>query len=77
MAGWKGSSAECSDTIRHRRLPGHQVNGIGINPDSWSLTFGGEQLRNIEDPKMRRNLEVVLTSDYRPGRIHRRRDAIS
>ena len=43
-----------------------QITGIGINPDSWSLTFGGEQLRNIDDPAVRRNLEVVLTSDYSP-----------
>jgi hypothetical protein len=43
-----------------------QISGIGINPDSWSLTFGGDQLRNIEDPNVRRNLEVVLTSDYSP-----------
>lgn len=43
-----------------------QITGIAINPDSWSLTFGGEQLRNIEDPKVRRNLEVVLTADYTP-----------
>ena len=30
------------------------------------MTFGGEQLRNIEDPKIRRIMEVVMTADYSP-----------
>src|SRR5436190_21291676 len=66
MAGWQGSSAVSDSDFVIAAYQATQVNGIGINPDSWSLTFGGDQLRNIEDPKVRRNLEVVLTSDYRP-----------
>jgi hypothetical protein len=43
-----------------------QITGIGTNAENWALTFGGEQLRNIEDKEVRRNLEVILTSDYGP-----------
>ena len=64
-AGWNGAKMSDSEFVI-AVYQASQVNGIGINPDSWSLTFGGEQLRNIEDPKIRRNLEVVLTSDYAP-----------
>ena len=41
-----------------------QVTGIGTNAENWAITFGGDQLRNIEDPKIRRNMELMLTSDY-------------
>ncbi len=61
LAGWTGGAISDNDFVIAA-----QVTGIGINPDSWSLTFGGEQLRNIEDPKVRRDLEVVLTADYAP-----------
>jgi hypothetical protein len=64
-AGWNGGKLSDTEFVI-AAYQASQVNGIGINPDSWSLTFGGEQLRNIEDPKIRRNLEVVLTSDYAP-----------
>jgi hypothetical protein len=35
------------------------------------VTFGGEQLRNIKDPKIRRELELVMTSDYSPVSFER------
>ena len=55
MAGWKDGGMSDSDFVI-AAYQASQISGIGINPDSWSLTFGGEQLRNIEDPAMRRNL---------------------
>jgi len=64
-AGWNGGRMTDSEFVI-AAYQASQINGIGINPDSWSLTFGGEQLRNIEDPAVRRNLEVMLTSDYGP-----------
>jgi hypothetical protein len=65
MAGWTDRRISDSDFVI-AAYQASQINGIGMNPDSWSLTFGGEQLRNIEDPIIRRNLEIVLTSDYSP-----------
>jgi hypothetical protein len=66
FAGWKGDSRISDSAFVIAAYQASQVNGIGINPDSWSLTFGGDQIRNIEDPTVRRNLEVVLTADYAP-----------
>ena len=64
-AGWKGERITDNEFVI-AAYQASQINGIGINPDSWSLTFGGDQLRNIEDPRVRRDLEVVLTSEYAP-----------
>ena len=66
MAGWKNGGGMSDSEFVIAAYQASQISGIGINPDSWSLTFGGEQMRNIEDPTIRRNLEVVLTSDYAP-----------
>jgi hypothetical protein len=65
-AGWKAGGGMSDSEFVIAAYQASQISGIGINPDSWSLTFGGDQLRNIEDPNVRRNLEVVLTSDYSP-----------
>jgi hypothetical protein len=64
FAGWDGNPKVSDEQFVIAAYQASQINGIGINPDSWSLTFGGEQLRNIEDSKLRRTLEVVLTADY-------------
>ena len=66
MAGWDAGGGMSDSEFVIAAYQASQITGIGINPDSWSLTFGGDQLRNIEDPNVRRNLEVVLTSDYSP-----------
>jgi hypothetical protein len=64
--GWKEPGRMRDSDFVIAAYQASQITGIAINPDSWSLTFGGEQLRNIKDPKIRRNLEVVLTADYTP-----------
>ena len=66
QAAWNGDGHTSDSDFVIAVYQATQVNGIGINPDSWALTFGGDQLRNIEDPAVRRDLEVVLTSDYTP-----------
>jgi hypothetical protein len=66
LAAWDGNDGTSDNDFVIAAYQATQVNGIGINPDSWSLTFGGDQLRNIEDPRIRRDLEIVLTSDYTP-----------
>ncbi len=65
-AAWNGDGHTSDNDFVIAVYQATQVNGIGINPDSWALTFGGDQLRNIEDTGVRRDLEVVLTSDYTP-----------
>jgi hypothetical protein len=64
FAGWKHDPGISDEQFVIAAYQASQITGIAINPDSWSLTFGGEQLRNIDDPRLRRTLELVLTSDY-------------
>jgi hypothetical protein len=66
FAGWAGNPAINDETFVIAAYQATQITAIGINADSWSLTFGGDQLRNIDDPNIRRNLELVMTADYSP-----------
>ena len=69
FAGWKRDPGVSDEQFVIAAYQASQISGIAINPDSWSLTFGGSQLRDIEDPKIRRNLEIILTADYSPVEI--------
>ncbi len=64
LAVWTGESGLSDEQFVIAAYQASQITGIGTNAENWALTFGGEQLRNIEDPKIRRNMELMLTSDY-------------
>ena len=66
FAGWRRDSGVSDERFVIAAYQASQITGIGINADAWSLTFGGEQIRNLDDSKVRRTLELVLTSDYAP-----------
>ena len=66
LAAWKGDSDLSDEQFVIAAYQASQITGIGTNAENWALTFGGEQLRNINDPKVRRNMELMLTSDYGP-----------
>jgi hypothetical protein len=66
FAGWRGDPRISDEQFVIAAYQASQISGITINADTWSLTFGGEQIRKLDDPKIRRNLELVLTSDYTP-----------
>lgn len=66
FAGWRRDPRISDAQFVIAAYQASQITAIGINADSWSLTFGGEQLRNIEDADIRRNLELVMTADYSP-----------
>ena len=64
LAAWNGHSRSTDNEFVIAAYQASQVTGIGTNAENWAITFGGDQLRNIEDPKVRRNMELMLTSDY-------------
>jgi len=66
FAGWQSNPNISDEQFVIAAYQASQITAIGINADSWSLTFGGDQLRNIEDSNIRRNLELVMTADYAP-----------
>lgn len=69
LAAWQGDRRISDEQFVIAAYQASQVYGIIINADNWSLTFGGEDLRNIDDPELRRNMELVLTQDYAPVRF--------
>lgn len=66
LAGWKADSQMSDEQFVIAAYQASQITGIGTNAENWALTFGGQQLRNIDDPRIRRNMEVILTADYGP-----------
>ena len=66
LAGWAGDRQVDDNQFVIAAYQASQIYGIGINAQNWTLTFGGNQMRDIGDPKVRRNLAVVLTADYEP-----------
>jgi len=70
LAAWNGDRKLSDDQFVIAAYQASQITGIGTNAENWALTFGGEQLRNIDDPKVRRNIELLVTSDYAPISIN-------
>jgi hypothetical protein len=66
LAGWNADPKVSDNQFVIAVYQASQIYGIGINAQNWTLTFGGDQMRDIDDPKLRRNLAVVLTADYEP-----------
>lgn len=64
LTAWSGERRISDEQFVIAAYQASQIYGIGLNSENWTLTFGGDQLRNIEDPQVRRNLELVLTQDY-------------
>lgn len=66
LRGWKGEAGISDEQFVIAAYQASQITGSGINAENWALTFGGDQLRNISDSKIRRNMELMLTADYEP-----------
>ena len=66
LAGWANDPKVDDNQFVIAAYQASQIYGIGINAQNWALTFGGNQMRDIDDPMLRRNLAVVLTADYEP-----------
>ena len=66
LAGWAGNKQVSDNQFVIAAYQASQIYGIGINAQNWALAFGGTQMRDIADPRVRRNLAVVLTADYEP-----------
>jgi hypothetical protein len=66
LAGWKGDPGVSDNQFVIAAYQASQIYGIGINAQNWTLTFGGDQMRDIDDQGLRRDLAVVLTADYEP-----------
>lgn len=63
-AAWDGSLKLSDNDFVIAAYQASQITGIGNNADVWSIVFGAEQLRDIEDKDVRNSLAQVMTFDY-------------
>jgi hypothetical protein len=66
LAAWAGDPKISDNQFVIAAYQASQIYGIGINAQNWALTFGGNQMRDIDDQRVRKDLAVVLTADYEP-----------
>ena len=66
LAGWARDPKISDNQFVIAAYQASQIYGIGINAQNWALTFGGNQMRDIDDQRVRKDLAVVLTADYEP-----------
>jgi hypothetical protein len=66
LPGWSSPGRASDSQFIIAAYEASQNYGLSMNAQSWSLAFGSDQLRNIDDSKLRRDLVYVLTADYAP-----------
>lgn len=64
LRGWSGDRGVSDEQFVIAAYQASQIYGIGTNAVNWTTIFGGDQFRNIDDPRLRRNLSLVLSADY-------------
>lgn len=63
-AGWKGEPSVSDGDFVIAAYQASQINAATNNADVWGTIFGAENLRDIEDPEVRRLLARIMTFDY-------------
>ena len=64
LAGWRGDPTVSDSEFVIAAYQASQINGVGTNSSVWAEIFGADNLRNIDDLPLRRNLRSLMTFDY-------------
>ena len=64
FAGWRNDPAISDEQFVIAAYQASQIYSLGLNAVNWAQVFGGDQLKNIDDPKMRRGLANLMTLNY-------------
>ena len=64
LKGWARDPSVSDSDFVIAAYQASQIYGFNNNGASWSLVFGADQLRNIDDPAIRRPLTRLMTFDY-------------
>ena len=80
FTGWRGDPRVSDSDFVIAAYQASQIYGFNNNGASWALTFGADELRNIEDVEIREPLTRLMTFDYTtlnfPAVATRYRDAV-
>lgn len=64
LAGWQADSDISDSAFVIAAYQASQINGLGTNSSVWADIFGADNLRNIDDLELRRELRRLMTFDY-------------
>jgi len=64
LAGWRGDVAVSERAFVVAALQASQIYYTGLNNASWSQIYGSDRLRSIDDPALRQDLSLLMTTDY-------------
>jgi len=64
FAGWHNSPSVSDSDFVIAAYQASQIYGFNNNGASWALTFGADELRNIDDTQIREPLTRLMTFDY-------------
>ena len=63
LAGWAGDGRVNDSDFVIAAYQASQIQGVGVNSDTWANIFGAERLRSIDDPAIRRDLSFLMSTD--------------
>lgn len=64
LAGWRSDPSVSDNEFVIAAYQASQINGVGTNSSVWAEIFGADNLRNIDDLPLRRNLRNLMAFDY-------------
>ncbi|WP_294123460.1 hypothetical protein [Sphingomonas sp.] len=64
FAGWRGDPGVSNEQFVISAYQASQVYGLEINAVNWARIFGGDQVRSIDDPDIRRGLASLMSVDF-------------
>lgn len=64
IEAWKGNPSVTDEEFVIAAYQASQITGAGNNANVFGAIFGAENLRDIEDEEIRRNLAAIMTYDY-------------
>ncbi len=64
LAGWRGDPQVSDRDFVVGAYQASQIYVTGVNSDTWSQIYGSDRLRTIDDRSIRKDLSVMMTTDY-------------
>jgi hypothetical protein len=63
FAGWRNDPTLSDEQFVIAAYQASQIYLLGLNSTNWAAIFGGGQLRNVDNPDVRRRLGGLMTTD--------------
>lgn len=64
LAGWANNPSVSDSDFVIAAYQASQITGLITNGSAWATVLGADQLRRIDDERLRTNLSTLISSDY-------------